>query len=247
MADVLITGEPGVGTAKMAEVIHLLSAVARAPFVKLSGAAATPETLAAIFAETEGGSIFIDEVASLSQPAQFALLDLLERPQAPRVLAGTYRKLAALSEEGRFHPDLYYRLEAAHIHIPPLRDRREDIPVLFRHYVSLACEQAALPEPEITPDHIAHLMEQDWPGNARALMNAAMRFAMGIEIPSAASDGDGPGLAEQLAQVERSLIVEALRRHGGHATLAARSLKLPRKTFYDKLAKHRIRADDFRE
>ncbi|MEJ1991373.1 MAG: sigma-54 dependent transcriptional regulator [Maritimibacter sp.] len=245
MADVLITGEPGVGTAKMAEVVHLLSAISHGPFVKLAGVTATPERLAATFEEVEEGSIFIDEVAQLTQPAQFALLDLLDRPSAPRVLAGTYFDLAAEARDGRFHPDLYYRLEATRIHIPPLRERREDIPVLFRHYVGIACEQAALPVPEITPDHLARLMEQDWPGNARALMNAAMRFAMGLG-DAGADGGDGPGLAEQLAQVERTLLIEALRRHQGHATDAAKALKLPRKTFYDKLAKYGLRAEDYR-
>lgn len=244
MADVLITGEPGVGTAKMAEVVHLLSAVARGPFVKLAGAHATPDAIAAAFDEAENGSVFFDEVAHLSQPAQFTLLERLEAPRAPRVLAGTYQDLATAAAEGRFHPDLYYRLEAARLHIPPLRDRREDIPVLFRHYVEIACEQAALAVPEITRDHAARLMEQDWPGNARALMNAAMRFAMGLAEPG--ETGEEPGLVEQLAQVERSLLVEALNRHAGHASQAARALKLPRKTFYDKLAKHRIRPEDYR-
>lgn len=243
MADVLITGEPGVGTAKMAEVVHLLSVVSRGPFLKLAGAAASPETLAALFDEADGGSVFIDEVADLSPAAQIALLDRLEQPSAPRVLAGTYRDLAALAGEGRFNPDLFYRLDAARIHIPPLRDRREDIPALFRHYVAIACEQAALPEPEVTPDVTQRLMAEDWPGNARALMNAAMRFAMGLTE----TDGDGAlGLAERMADVERAFLIQALRDHGGQATEAARSLKLPRKTFYDKLTRHGIRAEDFR-
>ena len=164
MADVLITGEPGVGTAKMAEVIHLLSAVSRGPFVKVTGAAMSPKRLSETFEAAEDGSIFIDEVASLAQAAQFGLLELLERPRSPRVLAGTYRDLAGLAREGQFHPDLFYRLEAARIHIPPLRDRREDIPVLFRHYVDIACEQAGLAAPPITRDHLADLMRQDWPG-----------------------------------------------------------------------------------
>ena len=163
------------------------------------------------------------------------------------MLAGTYRDLPKLAAEGQFHPDLYYRLDAARIHIPPLRDRREDIPILFRHYVAIACEQAGLSEPEITPEHLSALMQRDWPGNARALMNEAMRFAMGIETGGGDGDGGGPGLAEQLAQVERSLLIDALARHAGHATEAAKALKVPRKTFYDKLAKYGIRAETFRE
>jgi two-component system C4-dicarboxylate transport response regulator DctD len=88
-------------------------------------------------------------------------------------------------------------------------------------------------------------MQKDWPGNARALMNEAMRFAMRIETGGDLA-GDGPGLVDQLAQVERTLLVDALSRNAGHATEAARALKLPRKTFYDKLAKYGIRAEDYR-
>lgn len=243
-SDVLITGEPGTGTSKLAEVVHLLSASSHKPFLKFSAAAQTPETLADAFERAEGGSVFLDEIAALSPAAQFALLDLIERPGGPRFLLGSYRDLATEVAEGRFHPDLYYRLEAAEIRIPPLRERPEDIPVLFRHYVSIACEQAALPVPEISPEIIARLLAQDWPGNARALMNAAMRFAMGL---SDVEEHEELGLADQLARVEHSLLIEALKRAGGNATEAARALKLPRKTFYDKLAKHGVRAEDYRD
>lgn len=139
--------------------------------------------------------------------------------------------------------DLYYKLAVTGVRIPSLRERPEDIGVLFRHYVAIACEQAALPLPDITPALISRLMAQDWPGNARALMNTAMRFALAL--------GEGEeeaelGLSDQLAQVERSLLAEALQRHNGNASEAARGLKLPRKTFYDKLAKYGIRPDGFR-
>jgi two-component system C4-dicarboxylate transport response regulator DctD len=129
------------------------------------------------------------------------------------------------------------------VRIPSLKERPEDIPVLFRHYVAQACDQAALPLPEITPNVVSGLMAQDWPGNARSLMNAAMRFSMGLADTQDAQD---LGLSEQLAQVERSLLVEALRRNAGNATDAAKALKLPRKTFYDKLARHQIRAELYR-
>ena len=243
-ADVLITGEPGVGTAKMAEVVHLLSAGSLAPFLKLSGTAMTPQVLAAAFSDADGGSVFIDEVAALPLNVQFSLLDLLETHDRPRLIAGSYADLGALAKVGDFSADLFYRLEAAVIRIPPLRERPQDIPILFRHYVDIACEQTNLPLPDITPDIIATLMSQDWPGNARSLMNAAMRFVMGL------SDGGAPegelGLSEQMAQVERSLLISALQRHNGNATEAAKGLKLPRKTFYDKLARHEVRAELYR-
>jgi two-component system, NtrC family, C4-dicarboxylate transport response regulator DctD len=242
-AEVLIVGEPGTGIPKVAEVIHMLSAVAARPFQRIAGASATPETLAEAFDQAEGGSIFLNEVAGLSPASQFALLDLMDGDGAARVLAGTYLDLAVEAQSGRFLPDLFYKLDAMRVRIPPLRERPEDIAVLFRHYVAQACEQAALPEPEISESVIARLMAQEWPGNARALMNTAMRFAMGL------TDDDtepGTGLAEQLARVERSLLEEALRRQGGNATLAAQALRVPRKTFYDKLARHGLRPELFR-
>lgn len=242
-AEVLITGAPGSGTAKIAEVIHLLSAASMRPFKKLAAASATPESLQAAFEIAEGGTIFLDEVAALAAPAQYALLELLDNPTGQRVLAGTYRDLGKLVDEGSFNADLYYKLEVMRVRIPSLKERPEDIPVLFRHYVDIACEQAALPVPEITPEVISRLMSQDWPGNARSLMNAAMRFAMGLSETETTTD---LGLADQMAQVERSLLIDALQRHHGHASDAARALKLPRKTFYDKLTKHSIRAEDYR-
>jgi len=243
-ADVLVTGEPGVGTAKMAEVVHLLSAGSMAPFLKFPAVSQTPESLAAAFDAAKDGSVFLDEIVALSRPAQFALLELLEGHDRPRLIAGTYADLRHETIEGTFSPDLFYRLEAAVIRIPPLRERREDIPTLFRHYVDIACEQSDLPVPEITPEVISNLIAQDWPGNARSLMNAAMRFAMGLSEGEAQEDE--LGLAEQLAQVERSLLIAALQRHGGNATEAAKGLKLPRKTFYDKLARHGVRAELYR-
>ncbi|WP_226553278.1 sigma-54-dependent transcriptional regulator [Celeribacter naphthalenivorans] len=242
-ADVLVTGEPGVGTAKMAEVVHLLSAGSMAPFVKYPASVMTAETLSQAFAAAKGGSVFLDEIAGLSSPAQFALLEELEPHDRPRLIAGTYADLGAAAREGRFSPDLFYRLEAAVIRIPPLRERREDIPVLFRHYVNIACEQSDLPVPEITSEVISNLLAQDWPGNARSLMNAAMRFAMGLTEGEAQEE---LGLSEQLAQVERSLLIAALQRHHGNATEAAKGLKLPRKTFYDKLTRHGVKAEVYR-
>ena len=242
-AEVLICGEPGSGTSKVAEVVHLLSGAAMRPFVKLPAAGLTGEVLNDGFDRAEGGTLFLDEVAALDPAAQFLLLDLLDRPGGARVVAGTYQDLDALAGAGQFNPDLFYKLDIMRVRIPAIRERKEDIPILFRHYVAIACEQAALPAPEITQDVLARLMAQDWPGNARALMNAAMRFAMGL---GEAEEGDGLGLAEQLAQVERSLLIEALRRHGGGASAAARDLKLPRKTFYDKLARHGLKPEEFR-
>ena len=163
-----------------------------------------------------------------------------------RLIVGSSADLAELVARGRLNPDLYYRLDVMPVRIPSLAERREDIPVLFRHYVAQASEQAGLTPPSIGPEVIGALMAQDWPGNARALMSAAMRFALGLSEGDAAAMEPGVGLAEQMAQVERSLLVAALRRQQGCAAEAARDLKLPRKTFYDKLARYGLKPEDFR-
>lgn len=243
--EVLVYGEPGTGTAKVAEVIHLLSENAMRPFKKLSSAAMTSETLNAAFTQTEGGTLFLDEVAALSAAAQFALLEYLENDPKTRIIAGTYHDLASENRAGNFSPDLFYKFDVMNIYIPALHERTEDIPVLFRHYVAIACEQANLPEPEIGTDILGQLMVQQWPGNARSLMNAAMRFGLGMPDAVAASK-EILGLSEQMARVERSLLITALRNHSGNATEVAKVLKLPRKTFYDKLTRHNIRPDAYR-
>ncbi|MGD9918814.1 MAG: sigma-54-dependent transcriptional regulator [Paenirhodobacter sp.] len=243
-AEVLISGAPGAGNSKVAEVIHLLSAAAPRAFVKLAAAGLDAAALEAGFARAEGGTLYLDEVADLPQPAQFALIDLLEAHPAVRLIAGTYRDLAREAQEGRFHPDLYWKLEVMKLRIPSLAERPEDIPALFRHYVEMACEQSNLAVPEIPPEMGARLMARDWPGNARALMSEAMRFVMGLGPEEAA--GESLGLAERMARVESSLLAEALARARGNATEAAAALKLPRKTFYDKLARHGLRPESYR-
>lgn len=242
-AEVLITGPAGSGTSKVAEVIHLVSPAAPHPFVKRSAAALTSDALEAVLETTGAGTLFLDEVSALDPATQLVLLDRLDSGGDARVITGTYKDLQQEVDAGRFSADLAMRLDVLRVHIPPLDERKEDIGPLFRHYVSLACEQADLPEPEITPETIADLMAQDWPGNARSLMNAAMRFAMGLSEPAQETEA---GLAEQLAQVERTLLIAALEKVQGHASQAAEALKLPRKTFYDKLARHGIRAEDYR-
>lgn len=243
-AEVLVTGAPGTGISKVAEVIHLSSARSKAPFVKRAAAGMTSETLISALGATAGGSLFLDEITHLPAQTQLGLIEALETAPAARLIAGSTRDLSASVTDGELHADLYYRLEVMPVRIPSLSERPEDIPALFRHYVDQAAEQAGLTPPEVTPQVVAGMMARDWPGNARALMSAAMRFAMGLsdEVIADAS----LGLSEQMAQVEQSLLEAALRRAEGHASAAAQALKLPRKTFYDKLARYGLKAEDFR-
>ncbi|MGR3445731.1 MAG: sigma-54-dependent transcriptional regulator [Thalassococcus profundi] len=241
--EVLVTGAPGTGISKIAEVVHLCSARAKGPLEKRASKGLSRAQLDDLWTACAGGTLFLDDIGALPSDTQLALVDALDQGGA-RLIAGTTEDLSGAVETGRLSAELYYRLEVMPVRIPSLSERPEDIPVLFRHYVAQASEQAGLAPPEITPEVIAGLMAQDWPGNARALMTAAMRFALGLgetQAPDARL-----GLTEQLAQVERSLLSEALRRTGGQASAAAEALKLPRKTFYDKLAKYGLKPEEYR-
>lgn len=243
-AEVLVTGATGSGISKVAEVIHLMSPNGRGPFIKRPAAGLDPAGFADLCSKGEGGAVFLDEVSAMPGPTQFAALEALEQGAGTRIIAGTTADLADLAGSGLFNADLFYRLDVMRVRIPSLAERREDIPVLFRHYVAQAAEQAGLEPPELSEDYLAALMAQDWPGNARSLMSAAMRFVLGM--PEEAAEAADMGLAEQMAQVERSLLIAALGRQNGRASAAAEALKLPRKTFYDKLARYGIRPEDYR-
>jgi two-component system C4-dicarboxylate transport response regulator DctD len=242
--DVLITGALGTGISKVAEVIHLSSLRSKAPFVKRAGSGMSPEQLGDAMDVAQNGSLFIDEISQLPAETQLAIFELLEGNSGVRFMAGSTRNLDQAVEDGILNSDLFYRIDVTRLRIPSLAERPEDIPVLFRHYVAQASEQAGITPPEVSPEFLASLMTQDWPGNARSLMSAAMRFVLGM--PEDISEAAELGLSEQMARVERSLLAAALGRHNGRAVEAAEALKLPRKTFYDKLARYGIRAEDYR-
>lgn len=239
---VLIEGAPGSGMAKVAEVLHLMSPRAGGPFIKISAVGLEPVRMAEALQQCESGSLFLNDLTALPGESQFTLLDHLDGTPDLRVLAATTQEISEAVASDGFSADLFYRLEGLRLRIPPLRERPEDIPVLFRHYVAQACEQSGVPVRPIPPGLLASLMSQDWPGNARALMNAAMRFALGLSP----DEDHEMGLAEKMAQIEASLLIDALSRNQGNATASARQLRLPRKTFYDKLTKYGIRAEDYR-
>ncbi|WP_209504067.1 MULTISPECIES: sigma-54 dependent transcriptional regulator [unclassified Ruegeria] len=243
-AEVLVTGPPGSGISKVAEVVHLMSPAGQGPFVKRPASSLSPDDLARSCGDAVGGSLFLDEVSAMPQATQFAALEIIERGPGGRIIAGTTADLSALSSEGRFNADLFYRLDVMRVRVPSLAERPDDIPVIFRHYVAQAAEQAGIAIPEISSEHLAALMASDWPGNARSLMSAAMRFVLGM--PEEVTQATDLGLSEQMARVERSLLIAALGRHNGKASDAAKALKLPRKTFYDKLARYQIRPEDYR-
>jgi two-component system C4-dicarboxylate transport response regulator DctD len=245
--EVLVSGPPGSGISKVAEVVHLMSPRAKMPFVKHTATGMDGAALAQAFDAAQGGSLFLDDIGTLPAEAQFSLLELLEKEDdSVRLIAGSTADLQRAVQDGAMNSDLYYRLQVRPVRIPSLAERPDDIPVLFRHYVAQASEQAGLTPPEITPDVLAGLMAQDWPGNARALMSAAMRFALGLGGPETEDTSEELGLAEQMARVEQSLLIAGLRRAQGRASEAAKALKLPRKTFYDKLARYGLKPENYR-
>jgi two-component system C4-dicarboxylate transport response regulator DctD len=201
-----------------------------------------------------GGTLFLDEIESMPPSLQVKLLRVLEtREVAPlgtnevraldlRVVAASKIDLGEAAARGEFREDLFYRLNVVTVRIPPLRERRGDIPLLFAHFLGRAAARFRRPAPPMTAVVERHLLSHDWPGNVRELSHYAERFALGLEAaddPAPPENGAGT-LPERVERFEAMLIRQALENNGGdvRATLAA--LGIPRKTFYDKLARHGI-------
>jgi two-component system C4-dicarboxylate transport response regulator DctD len=209
------------------------------------------------------GTLFLDEIESMPVSLQVKLLRVLqERAVEPlgsnevvpidiRVVAATKANLRAASDEGRFREDLYYRLNVVMIHIPPLRERRDDIPLLFQHFLLKAAARYGREAPKLTPLVVHRLTSHTWPGNVRELRNFADRFVLGLgdetEMPASGMfASDRPGLAEQVDQFEKGLIESELALHHGNVKATVAALAIPRKTFYDKVHRLGISVDSFR-
>jgi DNA-binding NtrC family response regulator len=154
----------------------------------------------------DGGTIFLDEVGEMSLRMQAMLLRFLETGEIQRVgserplpaldvrvIAATHRNLAECVKDRTFREDLYYRLNVVHIEVPPLRERRSDVPVLLNHFLSMFSSMHRLPLPEVASDALQRLATYDWPGNVRELKNVAERLVVGsrsgrIETSSLPSD-----------------------------------------------------------
>lgn len=247
-SDVIVTGAPGTGIAKIAEVIHLSSERAAGPLEKRSAINLSRQELLQIVNECENGTLFLDAIDQCPADTQLALIDFLEKEHNTRVIAGTHLEIADLEYQETFISDLFYRLATLTVRIPAISERREDIPVLYQHYVRQAAEQSGMPEPEITDQKISELLSRDWSGNTRALMHDAMRFVLGVNIEPSLKFVEGTeSLGKQLSDFEKSILEKTLLQYKGRATQAANALKLPRKTFYDKLSKYGLRAENFRK
>jgi len=259
-SDALITGETGVGKELAARVIHQLSG-ANAPFIAVNCGMLTEGLTQAVlfgdaarkgaFARADGGTLFLDEIGAMPRDQQVTLLRILEersiedrfgQPQKLdiRVLAASLENLPDMVSAGTFRSDLFFRLDVARIHISPLRERPEDIGVLFNHFLTEVQEELGLPA---TPVALSALLAKNWPGNAREVKNHAHRFAMGLEEAGVAAP---VGLSDAMGRVEKHLIEQSLSRHAGKIPEVCTTLGLPRKTLYDKLKRHGIKPEGYR-
>lgn len=274
--DVLIEGETGAGKEVVARAIHNAGRRRLKPFVAVSCAAlpvsgiesqlvgheagAFPGALrrrVGQIEQSDQGSLFLDEIDLAPHTAQRLLLRVLEeREVLPlgaaqaqaldlRILAATKADPAEAVRRGELREDLYYRLNVVRLRIPPLRERREDIPLLFARFLGRAADRLGRAIPQIDHGVRRRLLEYDWPGNLRELSNFASEVAVGIAPPEVSLSPEA-GLADRVAAYEAELIREALAACRGDIRRVTAALKLPRKTLYDKLARHGIRPADHR-
>ena len=214
------------------------------------------------FEHANGGTVFLDEIESMPMDLQVKMLRILEEraferlggndliPLDVRVVAATKVDLLKAAEMGHFREDLYYRLNVVSIEIPPLRDRKGDVPLLFTLFADQAAKRHGRVKPLPAPSVLSALMAHDWPGNVRELKNAAERFILGLPPVSGLSiDEDtiveGSPLASQVDAFERHLVEQALVEAQGSVKQAYENLGLPRKTFYDKLKKYGLDRKDY--
>ena len=198
-----------------------------------------------------GGTLFLDEIDSMPMSMQGKLLRVLQERVVERLgsnqsvsvdlraVAASKIDLRRASEDGRFRSDLYFRLSVVELVVPPLRDRKEDIPLLFEYFAGLS---AAAHRRELRPLSAATvnaLMAQNWPGNVRELRNAAERYALGLGgfAPRAQPDDSKQSLAEQVEAFERAIIERSLAASGGKITSVMADLDIPRRTLSEKMAK----------
>ena len=282
---VLITGETGTGKEMVARLIHHRSGQREMPLIKVN-CAAIPETLLESelfghmrgaftgatmtkrgkFALADGGSIFLDEIGTLTLAIQSKLLRVLqEREFEPlgaertqkvevRVIAATNRDLKQMVSDGKFQEDLYYRLNVIPIAIPPLRERREDIPVLIDHFVDKHRQRTGKRIDRIEDDVVKALQRYEWPGNVRELENTIERAVVLSTSPVittgsisllGATSTPAAGLPsmrlhQNLEWVERETIRRALEQSGGVKKEAAELMGISQRALSYYLAKYRL-------
>jgi Nif-specific regulatory protein len=288
--NVLITGESGTGKELAAKAVHYNSPRARKPFVALNcaalpetlleselfgiekGVATGVDSRVGQFQKADGGTLFLDEIGDLSLTAQAKILRVLQErilervggrtsiPVDVRILAATNKDLETEIVKGNFREDLYYRIKVIHIHMPPLREIREEIPLLANHFLKEYCKETARTAMEFAPEVLRKLVGSPWPGNVRQLRNEVMRLAacsphhviiIGEEdlwegIPTPVRDAPPPpsvklqSLKKAVTEMERTMIAEALRQTRTNQQQAAKMLGLSRQGLINKMKRYAI-------
>ena len=205
----------------------------------------------------DGGTLFLDEVESMPLAQQVKLLRVLQEKTLERlgsnksiqvdlrVISAAKPDLLDEVKAGRFREDLVYRLNVATLHIPPLRERREDIPLLFEHFAHEAALRHGREAPPLAPSELARLLGHDWPGNVRELINAAERHALGLSSPPPAERFAGQALAQQMEAFEAQCLHNALLQCQGNITAVMEMLQLPRRTLNEKMQRHGLARGDY--
>ena len=162
-----------------------------------------------------------------------------------RVLASSKIDLGEAARAGSFREDLYYRLNVVRLRVPPLRERREDIPLLFAHFLRRAADRHGVDTPTISDSVRRLLVEADWPGNIRELAHFAERIALSLDDTIRPPD-EGLSLPDRVNRFEAELLRDALQSHRGDISAVLAEMQVPRKTLYDKLQRHGLKPADFR-
>ena len=217
-----------------------------------------------LFREANHGTLLLDEIGEMDGRTQAKLLRVLQEgevrpvgedrpiPIDVRIVAATHRDLPQLVAAGTFREDLYYRLKVVQLAVPPLRERPEDIPALFKHFLDRYAERFGTGRLEVPPGVVERLIAHRWPGNVRELENAVeslvalssdgeidAQLLPDVDVPGHASPlGATAGLKERVEAYERGLISIALRECGGNRSEAARRLGISRATLHEKLNKY---------
>lgn len=207
------------------------------------------------FEHADGGTLFLDEIESMPLALQAKVLRALQEqcveplgsnrviPVNVRTVTAAKMDLLGAAKVGTFRQDLYYRLNVAEIRLPPLRDRKEDIPLLFESFAHRAALAHGREPRPLTGRHVRELLTHDWPGNVRELRNAAERFALGLGLSPAATDVEplaSTSLQVQLASYEKTLIEAAFVQARGDVAEVMRQLELPRRTLNEKMVRYGI-------
>ncbi|WP_039849641.1 MULTISPECIES: sigma-54 dependent transcriptional regulator [Grimontia] len=214
--------------------------------------------------QANGGTLFLDEIESMPISVQIKLLRVIQERVIERVggnelipvdivvLAASKADLSELSQRGEFRSDLFYRLNIASLNLLPLRERKEDIQSLFRHFVVQASQKYKTRPSTLYAEQIQQLCRHDWPGNVRELRNVADRFVLGIvgegfDLHSPLTQGtEAFAFEQQMEQYERNVLTEALIETSGNINEVSVRLNLPRKTLYRKMKKHQLDKENFK-